>query len=186
MGTLFMSMVASQPVSDVPVTAVVVMGVSGCGKSSVGALLADRLGAAFIEGDSFHPPSNVAKMSAGIPLEDADRWPWLDLLGSRIKEACDRKETIIISCSALKKAYRDRLRNAAGGRLFFVFLDGDKTLLQQRMSARSGHFMPSSMLDSQLATLERPDHEDGVIPVSIDNALNQIVEIALNRLINAT
>ncbi len=104
--------------------AIIVMGVSGCGKSSVGALLASKLGQPFIEGDVLHPESNVKKMAEGTPLTDDDRWPWLDVIGNEISTALSKGEGIIISCSALKKIYRDHLRKAAGGKLAFVFLEG--------------------------------------------------------------
>lgn len=162
------------------------MGVSGCGKSSVGALLAERLNASFIEGDSFHPPGNISKMSAGVPLEDADRWPWLELIGVRLADVCDLQETIIVSCSALRKVYRDKLRQATGGRLFFVFLDGSDDVLYKRMSARGGHFMPTSMLDSQLKTLEKPTGESDVITIDIGTSPERIVEAALAGLARLT
>ncbi|SMD13958.1 gluconokinase [Rhizobium sp. RU36D] len=159
--------------------AIIVMGVSGCGKSSVGALLAERLSLPFIEGDVLHPESNVKKMAEGTPLTDEDRWPWLDIIGQELSAALSRGEGIIISCSALKKIYRDHLRKAAGGRLSFVFLEGTPELLAERMGARKGHFMPTSLLTSQLATLEVPTGELGVVTVSIDQALEGIVEDAM-------
>lgn len=162
--------------------AVIVMGVSGCGKSSVGEALAQRLGLAFIEGDVLHPESNVAKMAAGTPLTDEDRWPWLTVIGERIAEALGRGEGIIVSCSALKKIYREHLRAATGGRLSFVYLHGSRELLGRRMGARTGHFMPLTLLDSQLATLEVPTGEQGVVTVSIDQPVEGIVTDALNGL----
>ncbi len=146
---------------------VVVMGVSGSGKTSVGAALADRLQLPFVEGDSLHPQSNVARMSAGIPLTDADRWPWLDRIGERLAQA---PGGVVISCSALKKAYRVRLR-AAAAPLYFIFLDGAFDVLSTRMASRKGHFMPASLLESQLTTLEMPVGEplvhriDAALPV---------------------
>ena len=128
-----MSMAVSQPLSENSVLPVIVMGVSGCGKTSVGERLANALNCRFIEGDSLHPPANIAKMSAGIPLSDEDRWPWLDLIGGLIGESVARGERVIVSCSALKKIYRDRLRAAAGGRLAFVFLEGSRAVFDQRM-----------------------------------------------------
>jgi gluconokinase len=132
--------------------AAVVMGVASCGKTLVGELLAERLGAAFAEGDRLHPKANVEKMSAGIPLTDDDRWPWLGSVG----EALQGIEGRIASCSALKKAYRDHITEKAGRPVAFVFLDGSSELLERRIAARTGHFMPPSLLASQLATLERP------------------------------
>ena len=144
--------------------AVVVMGVSGCGKTSVAEGLAASLGAAFIEGDSLHPAVNVDKMSHGIALTDEDRWPWLDTVGRAMADVLAGNGSVVVSCSALKKAYRDRLRSSAGGKLAFVFLKGSRELLMSRMAAREGHFMPVSLLDSQLATLQplQPD-EDGIV-----------------------
>lgn len=159
--------------------AVIVMGVSGCGKSSVGAALADRLRLPFIEGDVLHPETNVAKMAAGTPLTDEDRWPWLTVIGERMADGLERGEGIVVSCSALKKIYRDHLRAATGGRLSFVYLDGSRELLGRRMGARTGHFMPLGLLDSQLATLEVPTGEPGVVTVSIDQPVEGIVADAL-------
>lgn len=139
---------------------VVVMGVSGCGKSTVGELLAQRLGVPFVDGDRLHPAANVAKMSAGTPLTDEDRWPWLEAVGAAIAAEPDGA---VMACSALRRVYRDVIRRAAPGTVF-VHLHGSRELLAARMAARPGHFMPPSLLDSQLATLEPlgPD-EDGVV-----------------------
>lgn len=134
----------------------VFMGVCGCGKSTVAELYARRTGATLIEADAFHPPANIAKMSAGTPLTDADRAGWLAAMADRLAEGKARGEAMVLTCSALKKAYRDRLRQGDPD-LFFVFLDGSRELLQARMDARKGHFMPPGLLGSQLATLERPD-----------------------------
>ena len=133
--------------------AIVVMGVSGCGKTSVAEGLAASLGAAFIEGDSLHPAANVEKMSRGIPLTDEDRWPWLDMIGRALADARAAGNGVVVSCSALRKVYRERLRNAAGGTLSFVFLKGSRDLLMTRMAAREGHFLGCQTLGCQ--TLER-------------------------------
>lgn len=162
--------------------AIIVMGVSGCGKSSVGALLAERLGLAFIEGDALHPAANVEKMAKGTPLTDADRWPWLDIIGADMASSLERGEGIVVSCSALKKVYRDRLRAATGGQLRFVYLHGSRELLTERMGARTGHFMPVSLLESQLATLEVPTGEPGVVTVDIDQSVEGIVGDAMRGL----
>jgi gluconokinase len=162
--------------------AVIVMGASGCGKSSVGEALASCLELPFIEGDGLHPESNVAKMAAGTPLTDEDRWPWLTVIGKRIADALESGEGIIVSCSALKKIYREHLCAATGGRLTFVYLDGSRELLGRRMGARTGHFMPLTLLDSQLATLEVPTGEPGVVTVSIDQPVEGIVADALKGL----
>ena len=162
--------------------AVVVMGVSGCGKTSVAEGLAARFSAAFIEGDSLHPAANVDKMSRGVPLTDEDRWPWLDTVGRAMADALARGESVVVSCSALKRVYRDRLRMASGGALAFVFLKGSRDLLISRMAAREGHFMPVSLLDSQLATLEDPTGEPGVVSVDIDAPVDEIVAAAFAAL----
>ena len=162
--------------------AIVVMGVSGCGKTSVAEGLAAALSAAFIEGDSLHPAANVEKMSRGIPLTDDDRWPWLDTIGRAMAETLQDGKSVVVSCSALKTVYRDRLRQAAGGSLAFVFLKGSRELLVSRMAARQGHFMPASLLDSQLATLEDPSGEPGVLTVDIDASVEEIVAAALQGL----
>jgi gluconokinase len=162
--------------------AIIVMGVSGCGKSSVGEKLAEALHLAFVEGDALHPAANVEKMSKGIPLTDEDRMPWLDLIGKRMQASLEKGEGIIVSCSALKRTYRDRLRAAAGGNLFFVYLEGSKALLTKRMGERKGHFMPISLLESQLATLEVPTGEPGVVTVDIDDTIDGIAATALSGL----
>ena len=162
--------------------AIIVMGVSGCGKSSVGAMLARRLGVAFVEGDVLHPKANVDKMATGTPLTDDDRWPWLDTIGAEMAASLKRGAGIVVSCSALKRVYRERLRLATGGRLRFVYLHGSRDLLTERMGARTGHFMPLSLLDSQLATLEVPTGEPGVVTVDIDQSLEGIVAAAMRGL----
>jgi gluconokinase len=159
-------------------TTIVVMGVSGCGKSTVAKGLAERLGWPMAEGDDFHSVQNKAKMSAGTPLTDEDRWPWLE----SIRDWIDRTPShAIITCSSLKRSYRDLLRTARA-RVRFLHLDGSPTVLGERMAARKGHFMPAALLISQLETLERlgPD-EDGAV-VDIDADEDAIVDLALERL----
>ncbi|MDM9618924.1 gluconokinase [Rhizobium sp. S96] len=162
--------------------ALIVMGVSGSGKTSVAEALAAKLGLDFVEGDVLHPAANVEKMLKGIPLTDEDRMPWLDIIGETMKAKLDRGEGILVSCSALKRSYRDRLRAAAGGKLIFVYLHGSKELLTARMGARKGHFMPLSLLESQLATLEVPTGEPGVVTVDIGDTIEGIVGAALHDL----
>lgn len=162
--------------------AIIVMGVSGSGKSSIGEKLAEALSLRFVEGDALHPRANVEKMSKGIPLTDDDRMPWLDIIGETIRTALAKGEGVIVSCSALKRIYRDRLREAAGGNLFFVYLEGSKELLTDRMGHRTGHFMPTSLLESQLATLEVPTGEPGVVTVDIDDTVEAIAEAARMKL----
>ena len=155
----------------------VIMGVSGCGKSSVGAGLATRLGLNYRDGDDLHPPENVAKMRAGMPLTDADRWPWLD----RVGQVFLANAPVIVGCSALKRAYRDRIRTAAGGPVTFVNLAGSQEVIAARMALRQGHYMPLSLLDSQFAALEPPAAEEA-ITVSIDQPLEAIVADILRQL----
>jgi len=156
---------------------VVIMGVSGCGKSSVGAGLAARLGLNYRDGDDLHPPENVAKMRAGMPLTDADRWPWLD----RVGQVLLAEAPVIVGCSALKNAYRDRIRTAAGGPVTFVHLAGSQEVIAARMALRQGHYMPLSLLDSQFAALEPPAAEEA-ITVSIDQPLEALVADILRQL----
>lgn len=132
------------------------MGVSGCGKSTLMRALADRLGCPAFEGDAFHGAANVEKMRAGRPLCDADRWPWLDRLGTAIGGAVHHDGLAVAACSALKQRYRQRLEAAAGVPLLFVLLDGERAAIAQRLQKREGHYMPPSLLDSQFAALERP------------------------------
>lgn len=148
----------------VPKPVLVVMGVAGCGKSTLAAQLAQRLGWPLQEGDALHPQANVDKMAAGQPLDDADRWPWLHLVAAWIDACRAADEPGIITCSALKRAYRDLLRREG---VRFVHLTGSRDLLAQRMQVRSGHFMPPSLLDSQLATLEAPGADEAAITIDI-------------------
>jgi gluconokinase len=154
---------------------IVVMGVSGTGKSTVGRALAETLDLPFVEGDDLHPPANVAKMADGIPLTDADRAPWLDRVAARLDQPG------VVTCSALKRSYRDRLRAAAPD-LVLVYLHGTPELLATRMAQRDGHFMPTSLLESQLATLEEPAADEDAIPVDVALRPDEIVELVTHRL----
>ncbi len=145
---------------------VVVMGVSGCGKSSVGQRLAAALQLPFLEGDDFHPADNVARMAAGIALTDTDREGWLRTLADRIAQADLQGRGLVLSCSALKRSYRDLLRQGAS-HLRFIYLHGDAQLLARRMAARTRHYMPASLLDSQLATLEPPAPEENALAFDV-------------------
>ena len=158
--------------------AAVVMGVSSCGKTSIGEALAHTFGARFIEGDRLHPKSNVEKMSAGIALTDEDRWPWLADVGKSISG----DTSSIVSCSALKRSYRALIAANAARPVAFVFLDGEKTLLEQRIAARKNHFMPASLLSSQLATLERPTPDERAKRFDIASPVATIVEQAYDWL----
>lgn len=142
----------------------VLMGVSGCGKSTVAALLAGRLGWDFEEGDDLHPPANIAKMAAGHALDDEDRKPWLALVAAWIREHTDAGRPGIITCSALKKSYRDILR---GDHVIFVYLAGTPEQIKKRLAARHGHFMPPTLLDSQFATLQPPTPDERSITLDI-------------------
>ena len=177
-----MSTAASQPRSE-PVRRIVLMGVAGSGKSAVGAALAARLGATYLDGDDLHPPENIAKMSRGEPLTDEDRWPWLTLVGQRLAAPdC----ILIIGCSALKRRYRDHITQEANGPVTFVHLSGTKALIAARMGARSGHFMPTSLLDNQFATLEPPTADENAVTVDIDHPLETIVDDIVTRLAETT
>jgi gluconokinase len=162
-------------------TALVVMGVSGSGKSTIARLLADRLGWEFAEADEFHPPANITKMTAGTPLTDEDRWPWLRSIAAWMTERAEAGADVVVTCSALRRVYRDVLREA-GSDVRFVHVAGSKELIAGRMASRSGHFMPPSLLESQIATLEPlEDDEDGVV-VDLADPPERIVEEALTRL----
>jgi len=136
---------------------IIVMGVSGSGKSTLGRMLADMLACPFLEGDDYHLPASVAKMSAGLPLTDDDRWPWLDDLGAALGRAATDHGRAVASCSALKRSYRARLEIAAAAPITFVLPDLDRQELVRRLNQRPGHFMPASLIDTQLETLERPE-----------------------------
>ena len=148
------------------------MGVSGTGKTTLGARLAPRIGCRFIDADDFHPPANVAKMAAGTPLDDADRWPWLERLNAELRAAAARGEGIVLACSALKQSYRDRL-GAGLAQCAFVFLHGGIELVRERANARSHRYMPASLLKSQYATLEPPLR---AIEVDVAQPLERCVE----------
>lgn len=156
----------------------VIMGVSGSGKSEVGSRLAVRLGVAYFEGDSAHPAANIAKMAAGIPLDDSDRHDWLLLLQARIHDAAIHGQGLVLSCSALKRRYRDLLRKGDPD-LVFVHLHGERELIALRMQARAGHFMPVGLLDSQLCDLEPLAADERGIQLDIMNPPEVLVERAI-------
>lgn len=162
-------------------TIVVVMGVSGSGKTTVAAMLAGALHCQFLEGDELHPPSNVAKMHGGTPLTDADRWPWLRKIASEIDGWRSRGESGVVTCSALKRTYRDIL---IGDRpdVTLVYLRGSRELIQQRMAARHEHFMPVALLDSQFATLEEPGPDERPVVVDIGGRPAEIVAEIVRQL----
>jgi gluconokinase len=158
----------------------VVMGVSGSGKSVIGAALARALDIEFVEGDEYHPPENVERMSRGIALTDEDRAGWLRALAARIREAKDAGTGLVVTCSALKRSYRDILRAEAPG-LRFVFLQGQRTLIGERLAGRRGHFMPPSLLESQFATLEEPSLDESAWVCDVRQSPEDIVAALVAR-----
>jgi gluconokinase len=162
-------------------TVVVMMGVSGSGKTTVAKALASRLGWSLLEGDSFHSPENVAKMHSGVPLTDEDRWPWLRAIADAIDAKLASGESAIVACSALKRAYRDIL---IGGRkdVLLVYLRGSKVLIGERLAARKGHYMPASLLDSQFASLEEPAADEHALIVPIDGTVDEIESEAFRQM----
>ena len=162
-------------------TILVVMGVSGSGKTTIAKGLAAAKGWSVLEGDAFHPPANVAKMAAGTPLTDADRWPWLRAIAAAIDADRARGESAVVACSALRRAYRDIL---IGDRpdVRLVYLKGSLTLIGERMRARHGHFMPPALLDSQFQTLEEPGADENPITVEISGTPDEVIRAILERL----
>jgi len=157
------------------------MGVSGSGKSTVAKKLAERLGWRFADGDDFHPASNVAKMSAGHPLTDDDRWPWLQAIADEIDRVAAADGQIVVACSALKRAYREVLVHGRGD-VRIVYLDGSQEMIAARMAARKNHFMPAGLLDSQFATLQPPGADENPISVTIDATVDDIVDAIVAKL----
>jgi gluconokinase len=157
------------------IPAIVIMGVAGCGKSSVGRGIAQRCEVRLIEGDDFHPPANIARMSAGIALTDADRAGWLDTLARLLAERVASGEPTILACSSLKRRYRDRLREAVPD-LGFVYLELNREEAAQRVMSRQGHFMQASLIDSQFADLEPPRDEPNVLSLDGSLALDDLIE----------
>ncbi|WP_084705258.1 gluconokinase [Beijerinckia mobilis] len=161
-----------------PIPALVVMGVSGCGKSSLGAAVAVLAGAHLIEGDSFHPPANIAKMRAGIPLSDSDRAGWLARLGVETARIVASGMPVVLTCSALKHLYRETLRSAVPG-LGFVFLKLSREEAFRRVATRPGHFMPASLIDSQFTTLEPPEAEPATLTVDATRSITEVAHQVL-------
>lgn len=172
-----MSMAASQSRSESP-RLLVVMGVAGSGKSTIGEALADALGCAYLDGDAFHPAANIEKMARGEPLNDDDRWPWLETFAKAM--AC-RRGQVVGGCSSLKRAYRDHIRAVAGEPVCFIYLKGSRELIGRRMAARKGHFMPTSLLDSQFAALEEPASNEDAVSIDIDKKTSGIVKEILKK-----
>jgi gluconokinase len=164
----------------------VIMGVCGAGKSRIGAELARELGIEFVEGDGLHPPDNVKRMAAGIPLTDDDRHGWLLAIAARLREAKRAGIGLVISCSALKRRYRDVLRSAGDADVRFVYLAGSRALLAERMARRRGHFMPASLLDSQLSILEEPSPDEHAWVCDIREVPHAIVAGLITRAASAS
>ncbi len=161
--------------------ALIVMGVSGSGKTTIGEMLAARIGWRYEDADTFHPAGNVAKMSAGQPLTDEDRWPWLRAIADEIDRMSDAGERMVIGCSALRRAYRDVLVHGRDD-VRIVYLQGSQALIADRLGHRKGHFMPPGLLTSQFGTLEPPTPEERAVTVSIDAPAETIVNDILGKL----
>ncbi len=170
----------SDKVGEIP-CALVVMGVSGSGKSTIADKLAERLSWKYEDGDKFHPLSNVAKMSAGQPLTDEDRWPWLQAIADEIDRVCKARERAVIACSALKRVYRDILVHGRND-VRIIFLEGTQELIAARLNLRKGHFMPPGLLASQFKTLEPPGTDENPVTVSIDASVDAIVDDIVRQL----
>lgn len=162
--------------------AIIVMGVSGSGKSTLGAALAAKLDCPFLEGDAFHDPDSVAKMRGGQPLADSDRWPWLDRLGVAARQAITPGRLAVVACSALKRSYRERLSNAIGAPTSFVLLDADREILAARVGNRPNHYMPESLLVSQLLTLERPAVDEPATTLDAQASVDELCKRTLEWL----
>ena len=177
------NMNAPQPPATLkPALRLVVMGVSGCGKTTMAGALARRMGLEMVDGDDLHLPQSVAKMSAGIALDDADRWPWLDRIGDYLSSSPSGSAGRVVACSALKRAYRDRIRAHAGA-VRFVFLQGDFEVIQQRMLQRVGHYMQPGLLQSQFEALEPPQADEvDVITLSVQEPVDALLDHALAQL----
>ncbi len=166
-----------------PSRIIIAMGVSSSGKSTVGQSIARRLHVPFLDGDGYHPEANVEKMRAGVPLNDEDRWPWLERLATALHEAADRKGAAVGACSALKRAYRDFLVEKAGEPITFIYLDGSRDVIGERMARRHHEYMPASLLDSQFATLEIPDPEtENVLAVPVTDSVEKITQTVTKAL----
>ncbi|MBS7700958.1 MAG: gluconokinase [Chelatococcus sp.] len=169
--------------SDQPV-AIVLMGVAGSGKTTLGLALAERFGVAFYDADDFHPPANVAKMSAGIPLNDDDRAPWLERLAALLHDSIAEGRSVALACSALKRRYRDRLREGCPD-ILFVHQVGDRDMIAERMKRRTDHYMPPSLLDSQFAALELPDTDESVLTLDGTEPPDALVDKVVARLVRS-
>lgn len=166
-----------------PVRLIVTMGVSGAGKTTIGEALAKKLAIPFIDADNLHPRANVEKMRGGAPLTDEDRWPWLDIVADAMRNTAETRGHVVCACSALRRAYRDRLVRRAAEPIAFVLLHGDRSVIAERQADRPGHFMPASLLDSQFATLEVFEPDECGIVVDVDQTIDAMVEEAVEKLV---
>lgn len=162
-------------------TILLLMGVSGCGKTTIGAALAERLDWEFLEGDALHPPENVAKMAAGTPLDDADRWPWLRAIAARVDDWRGHGVSGVVACSALKRVYRDILIGPRAD-MRLVYLQGDRSVIAARLAARKNHFMPPGLLDSQFRTLEEPGADENPIIMPVGGTPDAIAAAIMEKL----
>lgn len=169
------------PSSDSMFPAVILMGVAGCGKSTFGRFLQKELGYKFIDGDDLHPASNIDKMSRGVPLNDDDRWPWLDAISKHVASMLEKGTPTVVACSALKSTYRHRLRNGvANEQLVFLHLEADKDEITRRLYHRENHFMPPDLIESQFAALESAKGEKDVRPVDVTQHMLDVEREILN------
>jgi gluconokinase len=169
--------------SHTPARIIIVMGVSSSGKSTVGQSVARRLHVPFLDGDGYHPLANVEKMRAGTPLTDEDRWPWLERLANALHEAADKKDAAVGACSALRRAYRNFLVEKAGEPILFVYLDGSREVIGERMARRNHEYMPTSLLESQFATLEVPDPQtENVLLVPVTDSVEKLTQTVTKSL----
>lgn len=171
--------------SEIRRLVIIIMGVSGSGKSTVGPLLAERLECPYLEGDSFHLSGSIEKMAAGIALRDEDRWPWLSRLAVEIKSGVNGHNCVVASCSALKRKYRDALREQIGAPVVFIHLVAEPTRLEARITLRDAHYMPVSLLRSQLGSLEPPEGDENALVLPTDTDVTSVVETAHNWVLSA-
>lgn len=164
------------------VSTLIVMGVSGCGKSTIASRLAQLLNWEFVEGDEFHPPSNIQKMANAIPLTDDDRWPWLDHIAGYLQKRLEENKPVILACSALKEKYRERLSAHLKPRPLFIYLKGSQERIAKQLSQRKGHYMPLSLLQSQFEALEEPAAKSNAIIIEIDEHPDRMIERILAML----
>lgn len=165
-----------------PARLIVIMGVSGSGKSTIGSAIGVDLNVPFLDGDHYHTPEAVEKMRSGQPLIDDDRWPWFMRLTDAMKKAADQRGKSVTACSALKRVYRDYMVEKAGEPIAFIHLQGTKQVIAKRQADRPGHYMPAALLDSQFAALEEPGNDENVLNISVDQPVKAIVDEALGVL----